>query len=102
MLQDDGSSTNEGRTLSFLPAVSIPGVGLGDASITVDPSTLPKIGDKVTIRPAPGSGLRRRVTGEFGGVAGSMVTVGKRRYYILDIHPSDRKIYMDYVKYHSN
>ena len=73
----------------LLPGVSVPGLGLGSGQTAlIDPSTIPKVGETVTVRPAPGGALRRRVSGEFGGFAGSKVTIGKRRYYILDIHPS--------------
>jgi hypothetical protein len=31
-----------------------------------------------------------------------MVTIEGRKYYIMDIHPKDRKIYIDYIDYHAN
>ena len=102
ILKDDGVNPDE-QQLSFLPAVSVGGLRFGDDSpITVDPTNLPKVGDEVTVRPAPGSDLKRRVTGTFGGFAASMVTIGKRRYYILDIHPQDRHQFYDWAAYHRN
>ena len=57
---------------------------------------MPKIGDMVEFRPAPGSSLRIKVRGVFKGMTGNYVRVDSRKYRLSDIHGTDREPFVRY------